>query len=111
MQLILVCLLFVEGVNSENHERRVRQAECELCGDKRIKSPLPTVYVQPPGMDIEQCPTRAENWQQLYGADRCVMRCTKHEDCPGRAYDCVCDGNCGMSCVLHSMYFVEKHHK
>lgn len=65
-------------------------AETEADDDSRI-------YKNPRNSPSSDCP-RDEEQATLLG-QKCLRKCSSHEDCKSKKKKCLCDAACGMSCI------------
>lgn len=65
-------------------------AEAEADDDGRI-------YKNPRNSPSSDCP-RDEEQATLLG-QKCLRKCSSHEDCKSKKKKCLCDAACGMSCI------------
>lgn len=65
-------------------------AEAEADDDSRI-------YKNPRNSPSSDCP-RDEEQATLLG-QKCLRKCSSHEDCKSKKKKCLCDAACGMSCI------------
>lgn len=55
------------------------------------------IYKNPRNSPSSDCP-RDEEQATLLG-QKCLRKCSSHEDCKSKKKKCLCDGACGMSCI------------
>ncbi|XP_031618739.1 uncharacterized protein LOC116337915 isoform X2 [Contarinia nasturtii] len=55
------------------------------------------IYKNPRNSPSSDCP-RDEEQATLLG-QKCLRKCSSHEDCKSKKKKCLCDGTCGMSCI------------
>ncbi|XP_018896895.2 sushi, von Willebrand factor type A, EGF and pentraxin domain-containing protein 1 isoform X2 [Bemisia tabaci] len=55
------------------------------------------VYKNPRNFPSAECP-RDEVYAAFMG-QKCLRKCSSHEDCKSKKKRCLCDGACGMSCI------------
>ncbi|XP_055302678.1 protein lev-9 isoform X3 [Sitodiplosis mosellana] len=55
------------------------------------------IYKNPRNSPSSDCP-RDEEQATLLG-QKCLRKCSSHEDCKSKKKKCLCDGVCGMSCI------------
>lgn len=61
------------------------------------------IYKNPRNSPSSDCP-RDEEQATLLG-QKCLRKCSSHEDCKSKKKKCLCDGACGMSCIKPGTYF------
>lgn len=61
------------------------------------------IYKNPRNSPSSECP-RDEEQATLLG-QKCLRKCSSHEDCKSKKKKCLCDGACGMSCIKPGIIF------
>lgn len=60
------------------------------------------IYKNPRNSPSSDCP-RDEEQATLLG-QKCLRKCSSHEDCKSKKKKCLCDGACGMSCIKPGIF-------
>lgn len=55
------------------------------------------IYKNPRNSPSSDCPRDEEQATLL--SQKCLRKCSSHEDCKSKKKKCLCDGVCGMSCI------------
>lgn len=55
------------------------------------------IYKNPRNSPSSDCPRDEEQATLL--EQKCLRKCSSHEDCKSKKKKCLCDGACGMSCI------------
>lgn len=55
------------------------------------------IYKNPRNSPSSDCPRDEEQATLL--SQKCLRKCSSHEDCKSKKKKCLCDGACGMSCI------------
>lgn len=64
------------------------------------------IYKNPRNSPSTECP-RDEEQATLIG-QKCLRKCSSHEDCKSKKKKCLCDGACGMSCIKPGKIHINK---
>lgn len=62
------------------------------------------IYKNPRNSPSNDCPRDEEQATLL--SQKCLRKCSSHEDCKSKKKKCLCDGVCGMSCIKPGKYVV-----